>query len=204
MFEGKIKREDAIAFFRYSVISPMLEAPKGQIDATAKKLAKTEFNDVVNKKMVTFHYRTIYRYYMNYKKYGFDGLKPKKYKNKETHPSVPDEMIKAILELKEELPIRSARKIVTMLELAGKVKKDSLHVRTVNRILKHYAWYDGKLHYHGSYPRNVITLLGCHIIYMPRYISLMKNVKFEFPNESPLETITSFMLSTAHHHGSQL
>lgn len=30
--------------------------------------------------------------------------------------------------------------------------------------------YDGKLHYHGSYSRNVITLLGYHVIYIPRYI----------------------------------
>lgn len=30
--------------------------------------------------------------------------------------------------------------------------------------------YNGKLHYHGSYPRNVITLLGCHRIFIPRYI----------------------------------
>ncbi|MFW6280988.1 MAG: DUF6431 domain-containing protein [Halanaerobium sp.] len=30
--------------------------------------------------------------------------------------------------------------------------------------------YKGTLHYHGSYSRNVITLLGCHIIYVPRYI----------------------------------
>jgi hypothetical protein len=30
--------------------------------------------------------------------------------------------------------------------------------------------YNGKLHYHGTYPRNVITLLGYHIIYIPRYI----------------------------------
>jgi len=29
--------------------------------------------------------------------------------------------------------------------------------------------YHGRLHYHGSYPRNVITLLSCHVIYIPRY-----------------------------------
>lgn len=140
MFNDKVKKEDAVAFFRFSVISPMLNAPKGHIDATAKKLAKTEFNDIVNQKMVTFHYRTIYTYYMNYKKHGFEGLKPKRYKNKGSHPSVPDEYIKHILELKEELPSRSAKKIITMLELAGKIEKDSLHVRTVNRILKHYGY----------------------------------------------------------------
>lgn len=140
MFDGKVKNEDAIAFFRFSVISPMLDAPKGKVNATAKKLAKMEFNDLVNKRMVTFHSRTIYTYYMNYKKHGFDGLKPKRYKNKGRHPSVADETIKAILELKEELPSRSAQKIVTMLELAAKVEKDALNIRTVNRILKHYGY----------------------------------------------------------------
>jgi len=140
LFNDKVKKEDAVAFFRFSVISPMLNAPKGHIDATAKKLAKTEFNDIVNQKMVTFHYRTIYTYYMNYKKHGFEGLKPKMYKNKGAHPSVPDEYIKSILKLKEELPSRSAKKIITMLELACKIEKESLHVRTVNRILKHYGY----------------------------------------------------------------
>jgi len=140
LFDNQIKKEDAVAFFRFSVISPMLNAPKGHIDAAAKKLAKTEFNDIVNQKIVTFHYRTIYTYYMNYKKHGFEGLKPKRYKNKGTHPSVPDEYIKSILSLKEELPSRSARKIITMLELAGRIEKDSLHVRTVNRILNHYGY----------------------------------------------------------------
>lgn len=30
--------------------------------------------------------------------------------------------------------------------------------------------YNGKLHYHGLYSRNVITLLACHRIFVPRYI----------------------------------
>lgn len=41
---------------------------EGKIDATARKLAKQKFHDVLNKKMVSFHERTIYEYYMNYKK----------------------------------------------------------------------------------------------------------------------------------------
>lgn len=140
MFEGKIKQEDAIAFFRFTVISPMLEAPNGKVDATARELTGKQFNDVVKKRMVSFSYRTIYRYYMNYRKYGFDGLKPKNYQNKNTYPSIPDELINVILNLKEELPSRSAEKIVTMLELAGKAEKDSLHPRTVNRILNHFGY----------------------------------------------------------------
>jgi transposase InsO family protein len=140
LFDEKIKYEDAVAFFRYSVISPMLHAPKGKIDATAKKLANQKFHDQVNQKMVSFCYRTIYRYYMNYKKDGFEGLKPKVYKNRGTHPSIPDQVIREILNLKEELPSRSAQKIITMLELSKKIEADSLHRRTVNRILKNYGY----------------------------------------------------------------
>jgi transposase InsO family protein len=141
-----VKVEDAIAFFRFQVISPMLDAPRGKIDATAKKLAKTKFHDMVNKKQVTFHERTIYQYYMDFKKDGFEGLKPKVYKNKGTHPSIPDKIIKEILRLKEELPTRSAQKIKTMLTLAKKINEDSLHVRTINRILKSYDYTTKTLH----------------------------------------------------------
>jgi hypothetical protein len=72
IFDNKIKKKEAIALFRLQIISPMLDAPKGKINKTAKKLAKQKFNDVVNQKMVGFHERTIYQYYMDYKKYGFE------------------------------------------------------------------------------------------------------------------------------------
>jgi len=140
IFENKIKRKEAIAFFRLQIISPMLDATKGNIDNTAKKLAKQKYNDVLNQKMVSFHERTIYQYYMDYKKNGFDGLIPKIYKNKGTHPSIPDDIIKEITSLKEELPTRSAQKIITLMELSKKIDKDSLHPRTVNRVLKHYDY----------------------------------------------------------------
>jgi hypothetical protein len=140
IFENKIKRKETIAFFRLQIISPMLDATKGNIDNTAKKLAKQKYNDVLNQKMVSFHERTIYQYYMDYKKNGFDGLIPKIYKNKGTHPSIPDDIIKEIISLKKELPTRSAQKIITLMELSKKIDKDSLHPRTVNRVLKHYDY----------------------------------------------------------------
>lgn len=134
------KHDDLIALFRLQVITPMLNAPEGQINSVAKQLSSQKFTDVLNQKIVTFSYSTIYRYYMNYKKYGFNGLKPKVYKNKGTNPSFPDEIIKALLKLKEELPSRSAYKIITMLELAKKIEKGSLNVRSVNRIFNNYDY----------------------------------------------------------------
>ncbi|NLB42396.1 MAG: helix-turn-helix domain-containing protein, partial [Clostridiales bacterium] len=140
MGELPIKREDAVAFFRFQVISEILNAEPGFIRATANRLAKQQFNDVVNKRMVTFSERTIFRYYTNYKKYGFDGLKPKVRCDKGTHPGIDSEIISDILALKKELPTRSAAKIITMLTLAGKMEDNSIHVRTVNRILYQYGY----------------------------------------------------------------
>ena len=105
-----------------------------------EKVNNGKGNDVFNQKMVSFHERTIYQYYMDYKKYGFEGLIPKVYKNKGTHPTIPDNIIKEIIFLKEELPTRSAQKIITLMELNKMIEKDSLHPRTVNRILKNYGY----------------------------------------------------------------
>jgi putative transposase len=140
MNELPISKQDAVAFFRFQIISEMLDAPKGYIRATAKNLANRQFNDVVNKRMVKFSERTIFTYYSNYKKYGFDGLKPKTRCDKGRHPGINTEVINWILELKKELPIRSAAKILTMLIIAGKVDEGTLHLRTVNRILNQYGY----------------------------------------------------------------
>ena len=140
MFEGSIKTDEAIAFFRYTVILPLLEATPGTIRKIAYSLAHTTFNDPVNRRVITFGERTIFTYYANYRKYGFDGLKPKVKSNKGKHPSIPEETIKEILSLKEELPSRSAQKIIAMLELANKTSKDFLKVRTINRILSFYGY----------------------------------------------------------------
>lgn len=138
--ELPIKKEDAIAFFRLQVISELLEAEPGFVKSTAKKLADKKFNDIVNKRMVGFSVRTLFYYYSNYKKYGFDGLKPKIRCDKGTHPSIPNDIIQYIIELKNELPSRSATKIIIMLTLARKIEEGMLNERTVNRILNQYGY----------------------------------------------------------------
>jgi putative transposase len=67
-------------------------------------------------------------------------LKPKTKSNKGKHPSISEDLLKDILNLKEELPCRSAQKIVAMLEIVKKVDKGFLNVRTVNRILYYYGY----------------------------------------------------------------
>lgn len=145
MNELPISRQDAVAFFRFQVISEMLDAQKGCVESTAKALAKRQFNDIVNKRIVEFSERTIFTYYSNYKKYGFDGLKPKTRCDKGRHPGIEPEVISQILELKKELPIRSSAKILTMMIIAGKIEEGLLHIRTVNRILNQYGYNNESL-----------------------------------------------------------
>lgn len=97
-------------------------------------------SDVVNKRMVTFSERTIFTYYSNHKKHGFDGLKPKRRCDKGTHPEIDGAIIKDILSLKKELPTRSAAKIMIMLILAARMEENSIHIRTINRILNQYGY----------------------------------------------------------------
>lgn len=142
--EENIKYEDAVAFFKYTVILPLLEAKPGTIRKTAKELSQKVFNDPFNMCSKTIGERTIFTYYSNYKKYRFDGLKPK-VRPKNQHPSVSDDIVKEILKLKEELPTRSAEKIITMLSLSNKISNDALHPRTVNRILNGYGYTKERL-----------------------------------------------------------
>lgn len=140
MNELPIKREDAVAFFRFQIISEMLDAGPGFVEATAKRLAQQQFHDVLNRRMITYSERTIFRYYSDYKKYGFDGLKPKVRKDKGSHPCIDTGIISDILALKKELPSRSAAKILIMLTFAKRIEEDSLNIRTINRILNQYGY----------------------------------------------------------------
>ena len=140
LFDGSMKYEDAVAFFRYSIILPLLDAEAGTIRKTAFDIASKTYNDPISQKTIKISERTIFTYYSNYRKHKFEGLKPKIKSNKGASPSIPEEIVKEILLLKEELPTRSAQKIVTMLELARRIDKGLINIRTIGRILKHHGY----------------------------------------------------------------
>lgn len=139
-FQDNISQQDALAFFRYTIILPLIEAKPGTIRNVATDIASKTYNDPINKKYITISESTVFTYYRKFKQQGFNGLKPKVKVNKGSFPSVPKPLVKEILALKEELPSRSSEKIITMLELAKKIKKSSLKARTVSRILYHYGY----------------------------------------------------------------
>lgn len=135
-----ISRPEAVGLFYYQIVDELMSAPPGKLTEKVRELAQRQFHDAVNKRIVTFSERTLFRLYKKYREAGFEGLMPKPRSDKGTHPSLDPQVIRDILELKKELPARSAAKIITMLTLAGKIEEDSLTPRTVNRILNQYGY----------------------------------------------------------------
>lgn len=131
--DDSITKDEATALLKYYAI---LDALYG--DSTHKLIeesSKKRYRHPITNKVYKFSVRTLYRYLKLYKKYGLSGLFNKKNSNKGKPRTIPKEIAEEILLLKKELPIRSARKIILLLELSNKVQKGILKERTVSRFL---------------------------------------------------------------------
>ena len=81
--------------------------------------------------------RTLYRYEAAYRKGGFPGLKPQDRESKRS-PKLPenfDELLEQAIQLKREVPKRSVRQIIYILELEGRVAPGVLKRSTMERYL---------------------------------------------------------------------
>ena len=131
--DSSITKDEATALVKYYAI---LDALHG--DSThelIKESSKKRYRHPITNKIYSFSIRTLYRYLKLYKKYGLSGLFNKKNSNKGKPRTISKEIAEEILLLKKELPVRSARKIILLLELSNKVQKDILKERTVSRFL---------------------------------------------------------------------
>jgi putative transposase len=136
--DDTISEEHATALLKYYVILDIIHG-----DSTSKLIKEAsckKFLHPITKKIYKFSERTLYRYLKLYKKYGLSGLYHKKNSNKGKPKAISKDTAEQILLLKKELPIRSARKIIQLLELSNKVQKDTLKERTVSRLLKNNGY----------------------------------------------------------------
>ncbi len=128
-------KEETMAYLRYRVIEEILDAHSGETTQLIKEAALKRHYEPSMQKYFTFSERTLYRYLKAYREFKFQGLKPNIPKHKGRRPAIPEEVLIKIINLKESLPTRSARRIIAMLELAGEVEKGQLKVRTINHKL---------------------------------------------------------------------
>jgi len=121
--------QEAEALHKLRIIAPLLEMDSD----TAAKLKLREELAMKYEKSI----RTLYRYEEAYRTKGFSGLKPVKRKGQTSSklPSNFDELLQEAIQLKREVPKRSVRQIIRILELEGRVEHGKLKRSTLEKHL---------------------------------------------------------------------
>ena len=119
-------REDE-AVSRFSLISPLL-------DETLDEAKRIQIrSDIAERSSLSV--RTIYRYEKAYHDGGFEGLKPKERGSTIALPDNFQELLEDAIQLRREVPSRSVKKIIDILELEGKVAPGVLKRSTLQKHL---------------------------------------------------------------------
>ena len=79
--------------------------------------------------------RTLRRWVEKYRKYGLGGLEPKTSTQAGTFKAIPKEILELAMECRKELPERSVRNIITILEKEGHIKKGTVSRSTLTHNL---------------------------------------------------------------------
>ena len=119
-------REDE-AVSRFSLISPLLDETMDE----AKRIQTR--SDIAEKSGLSV--RTIYRYEKAYHDGGFNGLKPKERGSTISLPDNFQTLLEEAIQLRREVPSRSVKMIIDILELEGKVAPGVLKRSTLQRHL---------------------------------------------------------------------
>lgn len=123
-----------VALERYRMIAPLLEPGVEKAEMAARRQEILSHGPTGHGRAMTE--RTLRRYLEAYRKEGFLGLYPKPRKDQGCPRALPEELLEQAMALKSELPQRSVRKIVEILEGEGRVKEGQAKASTLAR---HFA-----------------------------------------------------------------
>lgn len=129
MNQEKDPRDEALE--KFILIAPLLEP--GLDEAELKYRREKIVMDYPHTHFGTISERTIRRYMESYRKEGFQGLYPKQREDKGKPRVLTEDVMDAAAVLKQELPQRSIRQIIEILEGEGRVKPGQLKPATVAR-----------------------------------------------------------------------
>ena len=123
------KWQDETALYRFQLIAPLQDEALDSDARIALRRRIAEENG--------FSDKTIKRYYDAFLQEGFEGLKPQS-RRPHNLANLPDnyaELLLDAIQLRREVPQRSVDKIITILELEGKVAPGVLKRSTMQRHL---------------------------------------------------------------------
>ena len=123
------KWQDEEALRRYRMIAPLLEPDMDEGKRQQLREEAAEKNGVSE--------RTLYRYEKGYREEGFEGLRPasRTKKRQQRLPENFDEVMVQAVQLKREVPKRSVRQIIKVLEMEGWAQPGVLKPSTMQRHL---------------------------------------------------------------------
>ena len=125
------EEKNEIALKRYNVIAPLLIDPERY--PSNREFFRMQGHKLHEEGVTTIHARTIERWYYQFKKGGFDALKPQT-RVDFGKPRKGKDVIDQIIILKRNYPRLSATGILKMLRESG-VTKDQISLSTVNRVV---------------------------------------------------------------------
>lgn len=129
MNQSILDRQETEALRRYRLIAPLLQE---DMDPAQKIKLR---GDIAQRECISV--RTLYRYEEAYQHQGFSGLKPASRKNTFSSrlPENYEHLLQEAIQLKREVPQRSVRQIIRILELEGRVAPGKLKRSTLERHL---------------------------------------------------------------------
>lgn len=128
------------ALFRYGLIHPLLDdnLSPGEKSAIRKQILSKSY-DIPHSNRTTISERTLRQYLQWYREGGFSALMHCRRKDRGEVRAISEEVLKKAFTLKEELPTRSIREIIEMLELSGEVTPGSIKHSTLSRLVSRHT-----------------------------------------------------------------
>ena len=121
--------QDDAALERFQMIAPLLDETLDPAKRIQLRRQTAEQNGLSEK--------TISRYEKAFREGGFEGLRPKSggSRNRDSLPENFDELVEEAKQLRREVPSRSVEKVITILEMEGRVEPGVLKRSTLQRHL---------------------------------------------------------------------
>ncbi len=128
---------DYLAAFRYgliaSVVSRQTPFLPGEIKTLLEEIASNHYT-IPESTRTRVSIRSLERYVSDYRKHGWDGLKPKE--RAPRHPSMPRNVLEMAVELRKSRPERSVEQIIYLLETSNAVPQGAIASSTLARHLR--------------------------------------------------------------------
>ena len=128
------------ALFRHAILGDLLSRNprRGQLRLALKQLAQQTYQDHHGRSRRVAH-KTLEEWYYKYRNGGFEALKPRPRKDRNSSRVLAEDLQQLILDMKREDPGRSAHLILRELELAGRIATGQVSRSSVQRLLHRHG-----------------------------------------------------------------